>query len=236
MRDCQPWAGAVSGSPEAAIERAQTRERLARRRVAGLAALAAIGLLLATLTVAKLFGVLLAGFAVAVASIEIGGIAFTRGSARRAADEVIEAGIVTRPGSYAHELVDNRLGDLRADRSRRRLATALRGALTDAGRPRSSNPLILAERSIVLRRGTALALLAERDLVVRIARELSDRPADPRAVLAIRRLLYPQAAGPLAIDDQQREALWQLHRIAKLLDLTNHDAPRRVGPGHTSPL
>ena len=211
----------MSGSPEAAIGRAHTRERLARRRVAGLAALTAIGLLLAISPVARLFGVLLAGLAVAGGLIEVGVIAFARGSARRAADDVIEAGIVIRPGSYVHELVDDRLGELGADRSRRGLATALRGALADAGRPRSSNPLILAERSIVLRRGTALALLAERDLVLRIARELSDRPADPRAILAIRDLLYPQATGPIAIDDQRREALRQLHRIANLLDLTN---------------
>jgi hypothetical protein len=226
----------VSGSHEAAILRARARERLERRRVAGLATLIAIGLVLATWPgTARRFGVLLTGTAVAVGMIEVGVIAFARGRARRAADELIEAGIVVRPSSDAREFVDDRLRELGAEPSRRGMATALRGALADAGRPRSSNPLILAERSIVLRRGTALALLAERELVLRIARELRGRPADPRAVLALRSLLYPQSAGPVAVDDQQREAQRLLRRIANLLDLTDQDIPAESASRRASP-
>ena len=209
----------MSGSPEAAIGRLRPRERLARRRIAGLSALAAIGLgLVAIWPSAGRLGVLVTGFAVAAGGVEVGVIALARGRARQAADELIDAGIVTRPGSDARELVDNRLRELGAEPSRRRTAAALRDAITDAGRPRSSNPLILAGRSIVLRRGTALALLADRELALRIARELSDQPANPRAVLALRNLLYPKLTGPIAIGAQQHEAQRQLLRIADLLD------------------
>ena len=220
----------MAGSPEAAIGRARARERLARHRVAGLAALTAIGLFLATRPGTERFGVLLTGFAIAMSTFELGMIAFARGRARRAADELIDAGIVIRPGNDAREFVDNRLRELGAEPSRRGMAKALRGALADASRPRSSNPLILAERSIVLRRGTALALLAERELVLRIVRELPERRADPRAILALRNLLYPQSTGPVAVDDQKRDARLQLHRIASLLDLPNQDAPAEIAP------
>ncbi len=216
----------MSGSPEAAIGRARARQRLARRRVAALAALAAVGGFLATRPDTARFGVLLTGLAVATAMIEVGVSAFARGSARRAADELIEAGIVIRPGSEAGEFVDHRLHELGGERTRRELATALRHALADAGRPRSSNPLILAGRSIVLRRGTALALLADRELVLRIVHELGERPTDPRAVLALRNLLYPRSTGALAIDDQQHDAQRQIHRVASLLGLRNPDARR----------
>jgi hypothetical protein len=208
----------VSSPPEAAIGQARTRERLARRRVTGLAVLTAIGLLVAAWPGTARFGVLLAGFAVAVSMMEVGAIAFARGRARRAADELIDAGTVIRPGGDVRESVEDRRRELGAERSRRGLAKVLHDALADAGRPRSSNPLILAERSIVLRRGTALALLAERELVLRIVRELPERPADPRAVLALRNLLYPQSSGPLAVEDQKHDAQRQLHRIASLLD------------------
>jgi hypothetical protein len=220
----------VPGSSEAAIGRARARERLARRRLAGLAALTAIGVLLTTRPGTERFGALLTGFAVAVGMVEVGAIAFARGRARRAADELIDAGFVVRPGNEAREFVDNRLRELGAEPSRRGMAKALRGALADASRPRSSNPLILAGRSIVLRRGTALALLAERELVLRIVRELPERPADPRAILALRNLLYPQSTGPVAVDDQERDAQLQLHRIASLLDLPNRDAPAEIAP------
>jgi hypothetical protein len=199
---------------------------LARRRVAALVALTAVGVFLATRPDTERFGVILAGLAVAVAVIEVGVSASARGSAQRAADELIEAGIVTRPGSDARELVDDRLHELGAEPTRRRTATALRRALADAGKPRSSNPLILAERSIVLRRGTARALLADRELVLRIVHELGERPTDPRAVLALRHLLYPQSPGPLAVDDQQQEAQRQIRRVANLLGLTDQDALR----------
>jgi hypothetical protein len=213
---------------EDAIGRARARERLARRRVAGLAALTAIGLFLATRPGTERFGVLLTGLAVAVGAIEVGMVAVARGRARRAADELIAAGIVIRPGADGHELVEDRLRELGAEPSRRRTAKALQGALADANRPRSSNPLILAGRSIVLRRGTALALLAERELVLRIVRELPERPADPRAILALRTLLYPQSTGPVAVDDQKRDARLELHRIASLLGIPGHDAPDPV--------
>jgi hypothetical protein len=206
------------------------RERLARRRVAGLAALTAIGVLLATRPGTERYGALLTGFAIAVGVVEVGAIAIARGRARRAADELIDAGIVIQPGRDVRAIVDSRLRELGAEPSRRRTATALRGALADAGRPRSSNPLILAGRSIVLRRGTALALLAERDLALRIACDLSQRPADPRAVLALRNLLYPQSTGPLAVDDQKHDAERQLHRIARLLDIDDPDAPAALAP------
>ena len=220
----------MPGSSEAAIGRARARERLARRRVAGLAALTAIGVLLTTRPGTERFGVLLTGLAIAVGTIELGILAFARARARQAADELIDTGIVIRLGNDAREFVDNRLRELGAEPSRRGMAKALGGALADANRPRSSNPLILAQRSIVLRRGTALALLAERELVRRIVRELPKRPADPRAILALRNLLYPQATGPVAVDDQKRDAQLQLHRIASLLDLPSHDAPAEIDP------
>ncbi len=220
----------MPGSSEAAIGRARARERLARRRIAGLAALTAIGVLLATRPGTEPFGALLAGLAVAAGMVEVGAIVFARGRARRAADELIDAGFVIGAESDAREFVDNRLRELGAEPSRRGSATALRDALADAGRPRSSNPLILAQRSIVLRRGTALALLAERELVRRIVRELSERPADPRAILALRNLLYPQSTGPVDVDDQKRDAQLQLHRVASLLALPNHDASAGIAP------
>jgi 5-enolpyruvylshikimate-3-phosphate synthase len=123
---------------------------------------------------------------------------------RRAA--LIDAGIMIPPEGDLRKLVDARLCELGGEPSRRGIASAFRHALTDAGRPRSSNPLILAEGSIVLRRGTALALLADRQLVLRIVRELTERPVDPRAVVALRNLLYPQSTGPLSVDGQQQQA------------------------------
>jgi hypothetical protein len=218
----------VLGSPEAAIGRARVRERLARRQAAGLAALGAVGLMLAIWPRAERFGALVAVLAFAGVVVELVVIAVARGQARRAVDDLIDAGVVIGLQGDLHNVVDDRQRVLSDEPSRRAVATALRDALADAGRPRSSNPLILAERSIVLRRGTALALLADRQLVLRIVSALTERPTNPRAVVALRTLLYPQATGPLAVDDQQRQAQHQLRRIADLLELS--DETRRPHP------
>lgn len=207
------------GSPEAAIARARVRERLARHQAIGLAALAAVGLIFAISPGTRRIGALVAALAVGGVLVEVAVILVARGRARRAVDDLIDAGTVLRPEGDLRELVDDRLRALGDESSRRAMATALRNALEDAGRPRSSNPLILAERSIVLRRGTALALLADRQLVLRIVRRLTERPANPRAVIALRNLLYPQSTGPVSVDDQTQHAQHQLRRIADLLDL-----------------
>ena len=209
----------VLGSPEAAITRARVRERLARNQAIGLSALAAVGLILAISPGTRRIGALVAALAVGGVLVEVAVILVARGRARRAVDDLIDAGTVLRPEGDLRELVDDRLRALGDESSRRAVATALRNALEDAGRPRSSNPLILAERSIVLRRGTALALLADRELVLRIVRRLTERPANPRAVVALRNLLYPQSTGPVSVDDQTQHAQHQLRRIADLLDL-----------------
>jgi hypothetical protein len=120
------WWGSHS-----AIGRLRARERLARRRIADLSALAAIGLVLVAIwPSARRLGVLLTGFAVAAGGVEVGVIALARGRARQAADELIDAGIVTRPGSDARELVDNRLRELGAEPSRRRTAAACPSSTT----------------------------------------------------------------------------------------------------------
>jgi hypothetical protein len=167
------------------------------------------------------FGVLLVGFAAVVGVIEVGIITSARGRAQRAVDDLIDAGTVVHPDSGVGRLVEARRRKLGEESSGRRMATTLRDALADAARPRSSNPLVLAGRSIVLGRGTARALLAERDLVLRIARDLDQGPSNPRAIVALHQLVYPQPTSAGSDADEQQEAQRRLHRVAQLLELAD---------------
>jgi hypothetical protein len=84
-----------------------------------------------------------------------------------------------------------------------------------------------AGRFGVLLTGFAVAVVSVEVGVIALARGSARRAADeadPRAILALRDLLYPQATGPRTVEDQHREAQRQLRRIATLLDRNNHDA------------
>jgi 2-phospho-L-lactate guanylyltransferase (CobY/MobA/RfbA family) len=116
--------------------------------------------------------------------------------------------------------VEARLRELGSERARRRTARALRDAIVDAARVRSSNPLVLASHTVVLGKGTARALLLERDLAVRIAAALAQADADPRAVLAVRSLLYPRPDAIVAAPEKQEQlAHKELGRAAHLLGI-----------------
>lgn len=182
------------------------------------------GLTLAALMPGERFGELLAGIGGAFGAIEIALIMSARASARRAVDSLIDQGFIVGRDSHAMRLVAARMRDLGEASTRYRLSAALRDALVDAARPRSSNPIVLAGRRIVLTQGTALALLAERDLVLRIADDLERQDTNPRAIVALHGLLYPQSGGGVPVDDQKRQAGRELHRIADLLGITERDA------------
>ncbi|HEV8452014.1 MAG TPA: hypothetical protein VGQ45_11320, partial [Gaiellales bacterium] len=174
----------MSSEPGVEISRALARRRVAFRQMVGLAIVAALGITLAVR--APRFGVLVSGFAVAIAAVEAAVIASAHGRMWRAADDLIDVGVPIGLESRVAAVVDTRLAELRSERERRRTARALLGAVVDSGRRRSSNPLVLASRTIVLSVGTARALISERELAVKIAAALAEPDADPRALLAVR--------------------------------------------------
>lgn len=206
----------MGSSPEAEINSAIARKRVALRQAAGLAIVAAAGMVVTART--PLFGGLVAGIAIAVATIEAVVIASARGQVSRAADQLIDDGVPVGVDGGVAAAVEARLRELGSERARRRTARALRDAIVDAARVRSSNPLVLASHTVVLGKGTARALLLERDLAVRIAAALAQADADPRAVLAVRSLLYPRPDAIVAAPEQQEQlAHKELGRAAHLL-------------------
>ncbi len=207
----------MASPPGAEINRALARKRFALRQAAGLAILAAAGIGLTTRT--PVFGGLVAGLAIAVAAIDVVVIVSSRGQVSRAADQLIDDGVPVGVNGDVAAAVEARLRELGSERARRRTARALLDAIVDAARPRSSNPLVLASHTVVLGKGTARALLVERDLAVRVAAALAQPDADPRAVIAVRNLLYPGPGAAVAPDEQEQLAHRRLGRAAYLLGI-----------------
>jgi hypothetical protein len=197
------------------------------RQAAALAALAAVGVALAVHGTA--FGLLLTAFAAAVAVIEVVVIVSARERMSRAADDLINAGVPVGLEDRAAAVVHDRLLELRGARVRRRTARALRDAVADASRRRSSNPLVLASHTIVMGRGTARALLADRDLVLRVSHACAEVDADPRAILVVRNLLYPRPDAIVAPDAQEQLAHRELRRAAQLLGVAVDEKPGARG-------
>lgn len=213
----------VSSEPGVEISRALARRRVAFRQMVGLAIVAALGITLAVRT--PRFGLLVSGFAVAIAAVEAAVIASAHGRMWRAADDLIDVGVPIGLESRVAAVVDTRLAELRSERERRRTARALLDAVVDSGRRRSSNPLVLASRTIVLSVGTARALLSDRELAVKIAAALAEPDADPRALLAVRNVLYHPHGAMLAPDVQAQLAHKELCRAAHLLGITVERTP-----------
>jgi hypothetical protein len=207
----------VASSPGAEINKAITRKRFALRQAAGLAILAAAGMVLTART--PVFGGLVAGLAIAVATIEVVVIASAREQISRAADQLIDDGVPVGVDGGVAAAVEARLRQLGSERARRRTARALLDAIVDAARPRSSNPLVLASHTVVLGKGTAKALLVERDLAIKVAAALAQPDANPRAVIAVRNLLYPGPDAVVASNEQQQLAHRELGRAAHLLGI-----------------
>ena len=196
---------------------------MALRQTAGLVVLAAGGMVLTART--PVFGGLVAGLAFAVAAIEVAVIVSARGNVSHAADQFIDDGVPAGVEGRIAAAVEARLRELGSERVRRRTARALRDAVIDAARVRSSNPLVLASHTVVLGEGTARALIVERDLAARIAAALARPDADPRAVLAVRNLLYPAPDAIVAPDEQEQLAHRALGRAAHLLGIAAERKP-----------
>jgi len=171
------------------------------------------------------FGGLVAGLAIAVAVIEAVVIVSARGQVTRAADQLIDEGVPAGVDGSIADAVEARLRELGSERTRRRTARALLDAIVDAARVRSSNPLVLASHTVVLGKGTARALLVDRDLAMRIATALAQPNADPRAVLAVRNLLFPGPDAIVAPDEQEQLAHRALGRAAHLLGIAADKNP-----------
>ncbi len=206
---------AVTGSPSIEIGRARARRRVAVRQAVALAALAAVGLVLAVHGTA--FGLLVAAFAFAVVVIEVVVVVSARERMSRAADDLIDAGVPVGLDDRTAAVVHDRLLELRSEWVRRRTARALRDAIVSASRRRSSNPLVLASHTVVMGRGTARALLSDHDLVLRVADACAAVDADPRAILVVRNLLYPRPDALVPPDEQEQLAHRELRRAAQLL-------------------
>jgi hypothetical protein len=219
----------VADSPRAAIRRAVARKRTAKRQVAALAALAMVGVVLVIGTPLEVFGGLVAAIAIVIAVIQLVVIAWARQEIRLAADQLIDTGTPAGDDREVIAQLDARLGELRGERERRRTARILRDAIVDARRPRSSNPLVLAGRSVTLTRGAAQALVAEQLLATRIATTLADSEADPRAIVAVRNVLFPQPGAAVSQDAQERQARAEIARAAHLLGIDGDDDSARQG-------
>ena len=209
----------VPSSPRASIRSAVARKRAAKRQAAGLAILAMVGIGLTTRTSLTVFGELVIGLAVAIAVIQLVVIAWARQVIRLAADQLIDTGTTAGGDSAVSAQLDARMRELGGERERRRTARALRDAIVDARRPRSSNPLVLAGRTITLTKGATRALIVDRELATRIATSLGGSDADPRAILAVRNVLFPQPGATVSVDEQERVARQDLMRAAHLLGI-----------------
>jgi hypothetical protein len=209
----------VVSSPRAAIRRAVARKRTAQRQAAGLVALAMVGIVLLIWTSLGVFGGLVTGIAIVIAAFQLVVIAWARQEIRLAADQLIDTGTPAGDDPEVTAQLDARIRELRGERERRRTARILRDAIVDARRPRSSNPLVLAGRSVTLTRGAARALVADERLATRIATTLAESEADPRAIVAVRNVVFPQPGPPVSPEAQERDARAQLARAAHLLGI-----------------
>jgi hypothetical protein len=209
----------VVDSPRAAIRRAVARKRAAERQAAALLALAVVGVGLMLWTSLGLFGGLLTGIAIVIVVIQLVVIAWARQEIRLAADQLIDTGTPAGDDAEVSARLDARLRELRGERERRRTARILRDAIVDARRPRSSNPLVLAGRKVTLTRGAAQALVAEQSLASRIATTLAESEADPRAIVAVRNVIFPQPGAAVSTDTQERQARAEIARAAHLLGI-----------------
>jgi hypothetical protein len=209
----------VASSPRAAIRGAVARKRTAQRQAAGLVALAMVGIVLLIWTSLGVFGGLVTGIAIVIAAFQLVVIAWARQEIRLAADQLIDTGTPAGDDPEVAAQLDARIRELRGERERRRTARILRDAIVDARRPRSSNPLVLAGRSVTLTRGAARALVADERLATRIATALAESEADPRAIVAVRNVVFPQPGPPVSPEAQERDARAQLARAAHLLGI-----------------
>jgi phosphoglycolate phosphatase-like HAD superfamily hydrolase len=162
---------------------------------------------------------LVIGFALAIAVIQLVVIAWARQVIRLAADELIDTGTGAGTDTEVTAEIDARMRELCGERERRRAARTLRDAIIDARRPRSSNPLVLAGRTTTLTKGAAQALIVDHALATRIATTLAESDADPRAILAVRNVLFPQPGAALSVEEQERAARHELVRAARLLGI-----------------
>jgi hypothetical protein len=182
-------------------------------------ALAIVGIVLMLWTSFGLFGGLVTGIAIAGAVVQLIVIAWARQEIRLAADQLIDTGTPAGDNGEVTAQVESRLRQLRGDRERRRTARILRAAIVDARRPRSSNPLVLAGRTVTLTRGAARALVAEQRLASCIATALAESEADPRAIVAVRNVLFPQPGASASTEAQERQARAEIARAAHLLGI-----------------
>ncbi len=171
------------------------------------------------------------GFALAIAVIQLVVIAWARQVIRLAADELIDTGTTAGADTEAAAQLDARMQELRGERERRRTARTLRDAIIDARRPRSSNPLVLAGRTTTLTKGAAQALIVDHALATRIATALPESDADPRAILAVRKVLFPQPGATVSVDEQERAARQELIRAARLLGIDSQTADAKRAGG-----
>ena len=209
----------VASSPRSVIRSAVARKRTAERQAAALAALAIVGVVLMIWTSLGVFGGLVTAIAIVIAVIQLVVIAWARQEIRLAADQLIDTGTPAGDDPEVTAQLDARIRELRGARERRRTARILRDAIVDARRPRSSNPLVLAGRSVTLTRGAARALVADELLATRIATSLAESEADPRAIVAVRNVLFPQTGPPVSPEAQERDARAEIARAAHLLGI-----------------
>jgi hypothetical protein len=184
-----------------------------------LVAVAVVGIILMAWTSLTVFGGLLTAIAIVAVVVQLVVIAWARQEIRLAADRLIDAGTPAGDDREVAAQLDARMRELGAVRERRRTARILRDAIVDARRPRSSNPLVLAGRTVTLTRGAARALIAEQALATRIAATLAEFEADPRAIVAVRNVLFPQAVAAVSTDTQEEQARAELVRAGHLLGI-----------------
>jgi hypothetical protein len=221
----------MASSPRDAIRRAVARKRTAARQAAALAAPAMVGIILVAWTSFKVFGGLLSAIAIVAVIIQLVVIAWARQEIRLATDQLIDTGTPAGDDGEVAARLDARIRELGGVRERRRTARILSDAIVDARRPRSSNPLVLAGRPVTLTRGAARALIAEQPLASRIATTLADSEADPRAIVAVRNVLFPRPAAAVSEDAQERRARAELVRAGHLLGIEGDHAPPNPASG-----
>lgn len=215
----------MADPPRAAIRRACARKRTAQRQAAALVGLAVVGIVVAGWTSFAVFGGLVATIAIVIVIVQLVVIAWARQQIRLAVDQLIDTGTPAGDDREVAAQLDARLRELRGKAERRRTARILRAAIVDARRPRSSNPLVLAGRSVTLTRGAARALVAEQPLATRIATTLAESDVDPRAIVAVRNVLFPQPGAVVSTDTEEQQARAEIARAAHLLGIDGDDPP-----------
>jgi hypothetical protein len=183
------------------------------------------GVVVAGWTSFAVFGGLVAAIAIVIVIVQLVVIAWARQQIRLAVDQLIDTGTPAGDDREVAAQLDARLRELRGKAERRRTARILRAAIVDARRPRSSNPLVLAGRSVTLTRGAARALVAEQPLATRIAMTLAETDVDPRAIVAVRNVLFPQPGAVVSTDTEEQQARAEIARAARLLGIDGDDLP-----------